>query len=429
MLILHISDIHFRHPACSTPDLDPDRPYRTKLVQDARAHVEQWGTTVDVILIGGDIAFRGAKEEYTAALAWIYELADACGCKRERIFVIPGNHDVDRSIIVHRLSVRNAQQAIVRASNPERELAEQFTHKETGDALLAPLSAYNDFAALFQCQVFTPERLYWHQDLPLGEGVSLRIYGLTSTLLSGAGAPQGQDDNRESLYLSPLQTVLDPVDNVVNLVMCHHPPDWFKDNDAVADAIEARASIHVFGHKHRQRIARDAQYIRFSAGAVNPDRYEAGWEPGYNLFRLTLGKAGANHYLDIEAHVMSWQTNPDRFRPKQDEQGREVFLHRIMLRNIRPQNAVAEVAEVPIPVVPPFDAEAAMGEERTRNIVLRFWSLASSQRREISERLHLLEDGEMTLPEAERYGRVLIRAGKRNQLNELAGEIERMEGR
>ena len=70
-----------------------------------------------------------------------------------------------------------------------------------------------------------------------------------------------------------------------------------------------------------------------------------------------------------------------------------------------------------------------MGEERTRNIVLRFWSLASSQRREISERLHLLEDGEMTLPEAERYGRVLIRAGKRNQLNELAGEIERMEGR
>ena len=100
---------------------------------------------------------------------------------------------------------------------------------------------------------YAPDRLYWKQDLLLQGDVRLIIHGLTSTLLSGA---DGHDDNRTSLYLSPLQTVLDPLDDVVNLVLCHHPPDWFSDNDAVDEAFCARAAIQMLGHKHRQRIKR-----------------------------------------------------------------------------------------------------------------------------------------------------------------------------
>lgn len=70
-----------------------------------------------------------------------------------------------------------------------------------------------------------------------------------------------------------------------------------------------------------------------------------------------------------------------------------------------------------------------MGEERARNIVLRFWDLTMSDRREISQKLNLLEPEEMSLPQAERYGRALLRAGKRNLLDELAGEIEKREMR
>jgi len=42
MLILHLSDIHFRHPICNT-DRDPDRPFRTRLMQDARERVKALG--------------------------------------------------------------------------------------------------------------------------------------------------------------------------------------------------------------------------------------------------------------------------------------------------------------------------------------------------------------------------------------------------
>jgi hypothetical protein len=65
----------------------------------------------------------------------------------------------------------------------ERELRTQFTDPDTERALLMPLAAYNDFAKLLICQVYPPQRFYWKQDLQLA-GVHLRIYGLTSTLLS-----------------------------------------------------------------------------------------------------------------------------------------------------------------------------------------------------------------------------------------------------
>lgn len=200
---------------------------------------------MEAIFVSGDIAYKGDSLEYDAALTWLKELAAGTGCPLGRIFVIPGNHDIDRSVSSNAPAVRNAQSAIANAPNDkrERELRTQIDDQETGSALFKPLAAYNEFAKLFSCQVYSPDRLYWKQDLPLEDGVHLRVHGLTSTLLSGAN---GGDDNRESLYLSPLQTVLDPVDDIVNLVMRHHPPDWFMDQDEVDDAVHTRAAIRFF---------------------------------------------------------------------------------------------------------------------------------------------------------------------------------------
>ncbi len=431
MLLLHISDIHFRAPDCVNPDLDPDRPYRTRLIQDVRARTDTLGP-VSAILIGGDIAFHGYPQEYEAAFDWFEELANACGCLLERVYVIPGNHDVDRTVITRSPATRNAQQAITQAGadRRERELRTQFSDPDTGRALLAPLAAYNDFAKLFSCQVYPPKHLYWKQDLPLEQGVHLRIYGLTSTLLSGAN---GQDDTRESLYLSPLQTVLDPIDDVVNLVMSHHPPDWFIDQDDVQDAICARGTIQLFGHKHRQRVTQDINYIRFGAGAVNPDRYEAGWQPGYNLIRLEVTGTGPDRALEIEAHLLELQSNPEQYRPALTRQGEAVVRHRIAIPGRIPVGVTVpdvttiNAAEPATAVEADADVEATMSDESTRNLVFRFWNLTVSQRREITLRLGLIEEDELQLPEPERYGRALLRAGERDQLDALAHEVTQVE--
>lgn len=177
MLLLHISDIHFRYPQCNT-EMDADRPYRTYLIRDVRSRTTELGP-VEAILVSGDIAFRGAPEEYDAAYDWISKLADASGCSLERVFVVPGNHDVDRKIALDSASIRNAQLAIARlpVDQREQELFEQFTDAVAGKALLAPIKAYNEFAARFNCQVYAPDKLSWHQDLPLDEHItSLSVF-------------------------------------------------------------------------------------------------------------------------------------------------------------------------------------------------------------------------------------------------------------
>jgi hypothetical protein len=77
---------------------------------------------------------------------------------------------------------------------------------------------------------------------------------------------------------------------------------------------------------------------------------------------------------------------------------------------------------------PYTDAEAAMGDSRTRHLVDRFWDLDGSDRREIALELGLITDEEIDLPEPQRYGVALIRASERNlldQLEQLINERER----
>ena len=68
-----------------------------------------------------------------------------------------------------------------------------------------------------------------------------------------------------------------------------------------------------------------------------------------------------------------------------------------------------------------------MGEEDKRDLLYRFWALTSSDRREIATVLGLLEELEMKLPEPERYGRALIRAGQRNLIDQVAAEVAKRE--
>lgn len=440
MLILHVSDIHFRAPQCLKPETDPDVPIRTRMMQDLEAQVAKLGN-VGAILIGGDVAFKAAPDEYETAWKWIQQLAAISGCPDGRIFVVPGNHDVDRDMTKKQMPIRNAQNAVFGEPRNNREwmLREQLADKDTGQHLLRPHSAYNKFAAPLGCQIW-PEKPFWHQDIDdLGGGVTLRIYGLTSTLLSGRN---GDNDRKEDLYLSPMQTVLNPEANTANLVMVHHPIDWLADGDEVDDDLTARAQFHLFGHKHRQRVTPAVDYLRIGAGAVNPSRSETPYDPGYNLLGLTIEGAGAERVIRVELHQRKLQKNPEVFVPIKTRDSADVFVSTIRMPEMPaiPQPrfivAPATVAEVGVALVTGTaeddarkvpDGEAAMGDEDTRDLLFRFWRLASSERRDIATSLGLLEDGEIDLPEPERYGRALIRAGERGIIDKVAAAVARLE--
>lgn len=427
MLFLHVSDIHFSTPDCNDPPNDPEQPFRTALVNDVRVRASKI-SPVDAMIVTGDIAFKGVADEYIAAMKWLTDLAEAAKCPIDRIFVVPGNHDVDRKIIEHSKAIQNALRTISGSDSKEieREFDRQLRDKTTGLALLEPINAYNEFAKFFNCQVY-PEKLCWRQEIVLRDDVLLRLHGMTSTMLSGAiQTGGGQNDTRDSLYLSPRQTVLDPVLNVVNIAISHHPHDWFRNCDEVEGALNAKAIIQFCGHKHKRRVTRESDYLRLSAGAVNPDRHETGWQPGYNLVKVCVVGAGAERRLDFEVTSLEWQSNPDLFKPAHDKNGSAFFGHSISIPEMcmgKPNSGTVPVAPLPAEIV----AEVAMSNTRTRNLIRRFWGLTVSQRIEITSEMKLIEESERSLPELRRYTDIFKRANERNVLDQLVREVEKRE--
>ena len=63
----------------------------------------------------------------------------------------------------------------------------------------------------------------------------------------------------------------------------------------------------------------------------------------------------------------------------------------------------------------------------TRNLIYRFWELSIGERRDVTLKLGLISEGDLAVPEPERYTKAFKEAAARGLLSELAGEIERIE--
>jgi hypothetical protein len=181
-----------------------------------------------------------------------------------------------------------------------------------------------------------------------------------------------------------------------------------------------------------------AEYVRIGAAAVNPSRNEQPYQPGYNLIDLKVIGERKDRFIQVELRQRRLQDNPERFIAIMNGQGGDVFSTRIPVPEEPPLPiaggsptgivAVALKTDGDSAVrVAVQDAEAAMGEPDTRDLLYRFWRLTSAQRRSIAQELGLLEEGDMRLPEPERYGKALIRAGERDLINNVAAAVAERE--
>ncbi|HEU5047546.1 MAG TPA: metallophosphoesterase [Rickettsiales bacterium] len=86
---LHISDFHF-----NTNNYDQDVVLNA-LIKSIKSSLNNH-TKIDLIFATGDIAFSGKTQEYDAATRFFDDLLDVTGLNKERLIIVPGNHDVDR---------------------------------------------------------------------------------------------------------------------------------------------------------------------------------------------------------------------------------------------------------------------------------------------------------------------------------------------
>src|SRR5438132_1111395 len=97
VVFVHLSDIHFRKDRTGDAH-DEDTSLRNELERDLR-RLRAKLPRVDGVFVSGDIAFGGKPEEYEYASAWLATVCESLGCDETDVLVVPGNHDVDRSLI------------------------------------------------------------------------------------------------------------------------------------------------------------------------------------------------------------------------------------------------------------------------------------------------------------------------------------------
>ncbi len=451
MRLLHLSDIHFKSPDCLDPQRYPEVAYRTRLEIDLADRCRADQIRVDAILIGGDIAYKGEAEEYKAAADWLLKISKICGCGPEGIFTVPGNHDMNRKVC-EKPSVAALQKAIAGGTTlfaRDAEFDRQLKDIDAAKQLFSPLAAYNTFAAPFDCNVY-PDRPFWIHDLDLNADVKLRLFGLTSTFISGSG---DRDNAPARLFLGSTQTTLNPEPDVVNLVLCHHPPSWFTDGTESNKIINARAMLQFFGHEHDQRCDRLPTYTRFSAGAVNPERDKPGWNPGYNLIDLCVVGEGMGRELQVTGQLRRLQPPPQEFYVALEAyKGQPNWCHKMSIaapppvfsdslaRDPQPvhkvetkiaqsvHQALLEVgAEVPYHLKEEQQHLINLPRPSTQNLAHRYWQLTGSQMREIAYLLELMTEADLQVPQEERYSKVLKAVKEKGLVEVLAQYIEQYE--
>lgn len=420
MLLLHLSDIHFRRTEISTVQ-DPNFHLRNELFRDVKEQCARLGTP-DAIVISGDIAFAADPAEYEFATRWLTDLCTACGSSLASVFVVPGNHDVVRAKADRNL-VQMIHRQIKSANSPTAEIGKQLRDPDASRLLYESLDNYNQFALQFLCDLMPPDRTRAKRELRLNDGSILRLWGLNTAVVSSSA------DKQPDLFFDPASLQITREHGVVNLVVAHHHLSWLRQARELEDHLNDVAAIQIFGHVHTNRIEMNRDHLRLTASAAQPDQHEAGWEPGYNLIELNVDGPPTERKLHINAHVRVWQTAPGGFRAKIDKQS-PVFTHSINLEAWSPPSQSEAVSVKPenqagAPTAMPIEG----GPEMTtlRDLALRFYRLSFSKKSEIAGRLELLEEEDMSLPDYERFRRVFIRAHERGRLEALAEAVRNAE--
>lgn len=421
--ILHISDIHFKH-FNEKGYLDLDKDIQNEIEYDLSVLKKDYNN-IDVILIGGDIAFSGAVNEYAEADRWIKRICEITGCKEENVLMIPGNHDVDRSKFNPVLKNLHKSFKKLRSRNDiDYQISEFIKDAESAAILLSPFHNYRAFAQKYGSIPEDTNLLYWEKDFNMDNSV-LRIRGVNSALISN----ESDDEHTSKLILGSHQSSMVRDQGVVYLVLCHHPPQWLYDNDDTARDFNARAKLILYGHKHTFSADIVNNSLILSAGAMQPSRSESEWEPRYNIIDLQINNTADPIELAVKVYERKWNKKDKAFYAEYSRDGEtfkrfslkltehEIRAHDETTKNVEDNDNELEISSMAENIIDPSVPDPK------RKLAFMFLSLPYHTKLVIAVKLELIDDSDSDLEEIKKTQNYFRRAIEKGKLRQLWDEV------
>lgn len=255
---IQLSDIHFNYKNFGTRKLrDELVSYIEKLRREQQ---------FDVMLITGDIAFKGGKYQEELC-SFIDKLLCSAGLDRGKLCMVPGNHDLERHD--HRTYLING---ILKSEEP-CEKANTINARSFKD-LVNDQKAYFAFHKKMFSEPYPQKELHYIKEFDC-----FNVVHINTCLLSGADKEEGAlVIGQEKLY-NVIQ-VLKESSEKFNIAIAHHTLDCLDDNEQrfmENTLIDCDVDILLCGHMHKPKYTFRADDYRaipmFTCGAGIADKY------------------------------------------------------------------------------------------------------------------------------------------------------------
>lgn len=238
--ILHLSDIHIRYEDDESFDFsvvfDP-------LIDRIKEDREKKKIAVELVVLTGDIAFQGKKEEYDIVAKYLTRLMDELDLPTERLFIVPGNHDVNRKL--YRPTDRPLYDSM-------RDLNKELENTTFRSDLFKGQQAYFDFINNYfpHLTALNDNLIPFAQTHETKSGHVLGLLGLNSAWMCRRSPDQGEVAIGE-YQLKKAKAHLKTCGNAnLNLACFHHPVSWlWKEDQDIAKTYLDRFVL-LTGHLH-----------------------------------------------------------------------------------------------------------------------------------------------------------------------------------
>ena len=253
---LHVSDFHLSNGA------PYDQVVILRALVESVKRFREEGHVPDLIFATGDIAQFGKAKEYEVATKFFDGLLNAAGLKPDRLFIIPGNHDVDRKMgkgLAPTLDTKEDADEYFDPDTPPPHLTLKF-HAFT--------EWYNDYFKTIRS--FPTNTTCSPVEILTINKSRIAILPLNSALFCI------DDHDQEKLFigrrcLDAARKQLEAADLKVALI--HHPLDWLSpiEKTNIEAKLEESVDLLLQGHFHQAStksiVAENGGYLKLAAGA------------------------------------------------------------------------------------------------------------------------------------------------------------------
>jgi predicted MPP superfamily phosphohydrolase/energy-coupling factor transporter ATP-binding protein EcfA2 len=257
--LLHISDLHVKEGE------EFDRSVVLDPLIDRVAEDIDNGFQPEVIVVTGDIAYSGKETQYQSVKKFFDVLLKKMNLSDDRLFIVPGNHDVDR---------KRYRKSDVLTYENMAALNEEFDSRYYREDLLKGMEAYFTFIeSSYPHLLSIEERLVpFVHTLKSRCGKHMGIVGLNSAWMCRKSPDEREIAIGEYQMIKAMNELKTngQVDSVI--IVFHHPLSWLWPVDRMICRQYLNNSVILCGHLHDAEEIHiqslDSRYYQFQAGAA-----------------------------------------------------------------------------------------------------------------------------------------------------------------